>query len=487
MQYITNSFLKYKYQLILLVYFIVSLVGICHHELWLDESQHFLLARDSHSISEFAYICRNEGHPYFWVTLLYIITRFTNNPFYMQLLHVLISCLAVWMLCKSNLSFIEKLLIIFGLYFLYEYTIISRNYGLSALMLFLFVYHYLKNKDRIILLSLLLLLFANTHLFSLVISFAIVFTYILYHRDVLLQQSKKNILTAAGIVSVGWAISIYCIVPAGQYGINFLHYDPTPYFSAERILPKLSICLKGLFYLPDYTIANNHFENSVYYSSAHMSHWVFFLLLLLSFFIPAYILKNNRFAFTLFFSFILIFIPVYFFLPLNSTRYYGFFYVLFVACYWIARQNISKTGVRISFLIFGLQFINGVFMYVLDIRYPFSESKNVNAYINGIQKNNERVLILNRDSRLGISIYSGKKYFGVETGDSLSYCLWQAKLPDSILKIKLDKELERNNSTIIISHNTPVNLIDTSRLTLLKTFDQGIIRGENVIVYRYTK
>src|ERR1700741_2783199 len=102
--------------LILIVFLILSLIGIQHHEIWLDEAQHYLLARDSKNLPELIHACRNEGHPLLWNVLLYVITRFSGNIFYMQLAHIVISCFTVLIITKSNLSLLEKMLIIFSYY-----------------------------------------------------------------------------------------------------------------------------------------------------------------------------------------------------------------------------------------------------------------------------------------------------------------------------------------------------------------------------------
>ena len=80
---------------VLLIFFILSLIGILHHEIWLDEAQHFLIARDSKNLQELIGACRIEGHPVLWDILLFVITRFSSNPFWMQFVHILISCAAI--------------------------------------------------------------------------------------------------------------------------------------------------------------------------------------------------------------------------------------------------------------------------------------------------------------------------------------------------------------------------------------------------------
>ena len=482
------NFVLDKKFLILPVFFILSIIGILNHEIWLDEAQHYLLARDSNNFSQLLYACRNEGHPLLWNFILFVVTRFSHNVFYMQLTHILISCFTVILISKSNLNFPEKILIVFGYYFLYEYNIIGRNYGLSALFIFLLVYKYMSDRDNIIVLAVITFLLANSHLFSLLLSFAFVFTYFINNRKDLAAQSKISIIISIFILLAGWIFSIYCIVPPQNYGITFVRYDSTGYFSSERILKTISVCLKGIFYVPDYTAKGNHFENSLYYISLNLRSWIIYLLSIIAIILPMYILKNNKFAFTFFCSFILIFLPVYYFLPLvNGIRYFGFFYLIFIACYIIARPQIPKIFLRISMLIFLLQFINSVFMYSADFRYQFSEGKNISDYLKNIKKESEDVFILDRIIRPSISAYTERKYFGVENGLPLSYCLWNEYLPDSILKSKLKDELAKCSGALIVSTNASLHLIDTTKMVRLKFFGNGIVKGENAAVFRYIK
>ncbi len=470
------------------IFFVLSIIGVCYHELWLDEAHHFLLARDSNSFYELIHACRNEGHPLLWNSILYFVTRFSPNVFYMQLVHVLISCLTVVVISKSNLSVGEKVMIIFGYFIFYEYTIISRNYGLSALLIFLLIQAYSKNKEALLKLSLLIFLLANTHLYALLFFVAFVFTYIVCNRSTVFSIKPGAILTAALIVLAGWLLSVYFIMPPIAYAKKFMSYSSYGYLSTERIVNTVTVCLKGLFYLPDYTAPNHHFENSHYFLTLNLKLWVLYLLSGIAIGIPILILRAHVFALTLFCSFLLIFSMVYFFLPLTyGARYFGFFYLVFLACYWLARRQVSRGWVRLSFVIFALQFINGMYAYSMDICYPFSESKNMNDYLKQVRIGKENVFILDRTLRPGISAYSNEKYFGVENGALLSYCLWDTTLSDSMLKVKLDLALNKDSSCLVVADKPVGNLLDTARLVKLKVFDNSILKGENAVVYRYQR
>lgn len=472
----------------LLLFFILSLIGILQHEIWLDEAHHFLLARDNTSLAGLIRACRIEGHPLLWNLILFFITWFSTNVFYMQLVHILINCITGYIICRSNLSRWEKIFILFGYFLFYEYNIISRNYGLSTLLIFALGYQYLKNKNDLLKLAVLIFLLANTHLFSLLVSAAFVISYLLtIQKETLLRQNKKTIVASIIIILVGWLISVYTIIPPLTYGNKFIAYDSTGYMSNERILKTISVCFKGIFYVPDYNAPNHTIENSFYFLTLNLKALTIYVLSIVVIIIPILILKKDRFSYIFFCSFILVFFPVYYFLPLVfGTRYYGFFYLVFVICYWIARPKIPTVWLRVSFVIFLLQFINGIYAYCMDLYYPFSESKNVYNYIKEVKKPNENIFILDRTLRPGISSYSGEKYFGLENSEPLSYCLWDTSLPDSVLKTKLNNALALNYSSLIIANST-ISLIDTNKLVKLKSFNNGMIKGENMIMYRYKR
>lgn len=113
----TNT--KYLYLLVSL-YFIVSLIGVLHHELWLDEAHHWLLARDSHSIADLAQNIRREGHPILWSLMLYGVSCLTSNLVAMQLLHIIVSTVTVFVFLKNApFSWLFKAIFIFGYFMVF--------------------------------------------------------------------------------------------------------------------------------------------------------------------------------------------------------------------------------------------------------------------------------------------------------------------------------------------------------------------------------
>jgi len=151
-----------------------SILGpiLMHHAVWRDEAQAWLIARDSHSVGELLAHMKYEGHPPLWHLMLYVITRFTTDIAYMQLLNLVISIATVFVVARwSPLNWLEKFLFAGGYYVLFEYGAISRNYQLAALCLFAVCAVWSRRRTAFILQALCLGLLCFTTIYGLIIVF----------------------------------------------------------------------------------------------------------------------------------------------------------------------------------------------------------------------------------------------------------------------------------------------------------------------------
>ena len=156
---------------VIVSFFCLVLVGLLRHEMWRDELQAWMIARDSSSIPNLIANLRYEAHPPLWYFLLFVITRFTSNPVSMQCLHLCIAtlCISIF-LCYSPFSRLQKALFVFGYFPFYEYAVITRSYSLGVLFLFLFCVHYGMPNKRYAVLFGLLFLASQTHFVAAVLA-----------------------------------------------------------------------------------------------------------------------------------------------------------------------------------------------------------------------------------------------------------------------------------------------------------------------------
>jgi hypothetical protein len=164
-----------RYSLIVTgIFFAVAVFGLVNHEMWRDEHQAWLVARDAHSLSQLFENMRYEGNPALWHIFLYFITCFTHNPVYMQVFHLLVACGFIFVFNRyAPIGILYKTLFSFGYFPLYEYAVISRSYGLGLLLVFIVCALYKNRLSNYILIGIILSLLANVAIFPLIISLGI--------------------------------------------------------------------------------------------------------------------------------------------------------------------------------------------------------------------------------------------------------------------------------------------------------------------------
>lgn len=115
-----------------------ALVGFtsAHHEMWRDELDAWLVARDSATPLAVFREIRYGGHPSLWYLLLWPLAHLTHSLASMQVLNVVIaSVTALLVLRFAPASRWFRGLAVSGYFVVYEYGTIARNYGLSVLAL----------------------------------------------------------------------------------------------------------------------------------------------------------------------------------------------------------------------------------------------------------------------------------------------------------------------------------------------------------------
>ena len=159
---------------ITLLFSVVGIVAALHHEMWRDEIQAWLVARDSSSLFDLAYNLKYEGHPALWYLCLYVLTRLTRSPVVMQAFHLLCASATVYVFVRySPFNRLQKLLFAFGYFPLYEYSIISRSYGIGVLLLFVFATLFRQRYTKTLWVVVVLGLAAHTSMHVLIIVVAI--------------------------------------------------------------------------------------------------------------------------------------------------------------------------------------------------------------------------------------------------------------------------------------------------------------------------
>lgn len=490
-----------------LLFCAVSVIGILHHELWLDEAHHWLLARDSSSISDLYSNTRSEGHPLLWNLLLYGITRCTSNPFWMQLLHVVISTSFVLVFLKNApFNWVFKTLFIFGYFIIFEYTMISRNYSLGILFLFLACSVFKDRNTKFILLCVYLALASNTHLLFSVVAFALFLTLLVEQF-----QNKQffKIQTFAGclIFLLGlFLIGIQIQTTESDWLLNpiqSLSFD-------ERLKPGIVSLFKGLIATPDYTTF--HFWNTNFIIDYNRSSAA--VLVVLMYLLPMMLFYKNKK--TLFFVYIaLIGTQIFFYITQRTAvRFHGINYIIIILALWMEQYYGSEnfklkeivTRFRLIFfrkpiiyLLLLIHFFSGIYAYSMDYIYPFTSAKQTVDYLKNEGLDSKEIVSVTCDGTI-ISAYLERKVYFLCSNDYQSFCHWNLDCNQNLNQQKsasmLVNYMKNHNSCVYVSYyplSKDLNsgdwrfITDDVKIRFLKKFDINIVNNSYYYVFEVVK
>jgi len=491
------------------IYFVASLIGILHHELWLDEAHHWLLARDSSSINELVQNTRIEGHPILWNLILYGITRFTSAPFWMQLLHIFISTTTIFIfLKKAPFDWIFKSLFIFGYFIIFEYNLISRNYNLGVLFLFLACTVFKNRKTEFSLLCLYLAIASYTHLMFSVIAFALFLT-------LLTEQIQDKQFFASefikGYFIYGFGLFFIIIqIHANQSDWLLEPINKLPI--KERLIDGFGAFFKGIITIPDFKTL--HFWNTNLVVNWNRS--LAGILALLTYLLPLLLFFKNKK--TLYFVYIgLIGTQIFFFITQRTaTRFHGMTFILIIIGLWIDNyyesDNNRLKGVLDSFKmtllrrpiilsILLIHFSSGIYAYTMDYIYPFSSAKATISYLKNIDNNNKNIITVTCDGTI-LSAYLQKKIYFLCDQSLQSYCHWDSScfgnISQSNIIVMLTDYMDshKDKTVFYVSYYSLTNTTKTGnwidlnekiKVRLLKKFNQNITEKSNYFVFEVTK
>ena len=172
---------KKKERVILTVLFAVYLlfngILLAGHELWRDEANVWLIARELSPLQLFREI-RYQGHPCLWYLL---VMPFAKLGFPFQTLsflsYLIMAVTAAVFVYKAPFHPLTKLVCLLSPIFSYYYSVVARNYCLIALLLILLAYGYRRRNEK-------------PWVYGLLLG--------------LLVQADTIALAAAGLISVMW-------------------------------------------------------------------------------------------------------------------------------------------------------------------------------------------------------------------------------------------------------------------------------------------
>ena len=165
--------------LLMLPFLLLFYLQLIHHQPWRDEINAWGLVVASHSLDLLFHNVHYEAHPALWYLLLYPGSKLTHDPWMMKLVQSVIGTgIYLAFAVTTPLRRAEQIFFYCSYYMIFEYTVMSRMYGVSLLFTLLFLASRLRHPERVLLNGFLLGIIANADVTSMILSGGLLLEYL---------------------------------------------------------------------------------------------------------------------------------------------------------------------------------------------------------------------------------------------------------------------------------------------------------------------
>jgi hypothetical protein len=497
--------------LIVLIFFILSFIGILNHEMWRDELQAWMIAKDSVSLIDLFQNLRYEGHPGLWHICLFLISRVTHNPTAMQIFHLFISTSSIYIFVKySPFTNLQKSLFCFGYLPFYHYNLISRNYSCGILLIFIFCSLFKIRHQSYILLAIILAIIANTNSFAFILAVCLGMT-LLVDRFISNQKyyypKRLDLLVSIIIFLAGILIALIQMIPPSDAiftgNAALQANNKIPFLDIQRFILTLNTISNA--YFPITQIIKDRFFKIDIAIISTIRDIIILSVSLFALYFSVNIFIKQKVVLFLYLSGTLTILLFSYFKFLGSMRHYGHLFILLFICLWLLNDyEIVNKQVKINnagsilnryqekyiILILLIHFLFGFYFFYKDLTLPFSESKNVANYI---QKHHLNEMVIAGSKSAQISPIAGlldKKIYYPESDSFESFINWNkrknVKTPEVIEKIS--KLLDKNNHQLLLILNYQLDLETPElRISKISQFTNSMTIDEIYYLYLVNK
>jgi hypothetical protein len=234
-------------------WFAIVVVLMQQHVMWRDEVRALSLALHGNDLPAMLRGLHGEGHPALWYLLLRAAHVVIGRPEVLPAVALVVAVAAALLLVlKSPFPWPMIALILLGHYFLFEFSVMARNYGITMLVLFALATCYPKYRSRGSVLGGLLFLLANCNVHSVILTAGFLFFWlveILQQTGLRWSRSLTHFTVNAMIAGLGVVVCALTVFPtfneaatdwpAGHIGTTLVVavLDPAATFADFMITP----------------------------------------------------------------------------------------------------------------------------------------------------------------------------------------------------------------------------------------------------------
>lgn len=465
------------------------------HTFFRDEMQAWVIVRDAGSLGRVFELLHYEGHPALWYLLLYWPARHGFSPMLMVVLNSICAIGFVALILHLHIPRIYKLLLVFSMYFFFDYPVVARTYSLASLLLIGAAVCWLCAKPRVLCAVLLLTLAIQTHVFAIPVAAVIAFFGFFVWNNANWRGTLRSpgnwffaALLCASVVAAYFTVRLAPDAATPQYGA--VHHSLAYNFMLaegkfwQMVLPVPGNLIPGRLIdllMPRFQIApigsllSAVLICALFFTfKSRQARW---------FFVTAALLELVAYALTV---------------HAAPLRHYGFIFVAYAIALAVDAASStsdevepSRIGFNLNVLTAGLllpQALLGIVAAVHSAYTPFSEAKPASDWLKA-QQLDQNPMVIEPDiygSLLlgyldrGTAYYPACQCFG-------TYTVWNTSRDDK--RNATDAELDQVAASsgkpllLITSEEQPAERLTRQHLKQLKFFNQRSIERENYFIY----
>jgi hypothetical protein len=473
-----------------LAFAVLGGIGLARHEMWRDEMQAWLIPAGSASPGELIHNLRYEGHPALWHILLWVVSRVTARPEAMQVLHLAISAAAVFLFARNApFSRPVRALAVFGYFPLYEYTVISRNYGLGMLFLFAACALFPARRRSYLPLAGALALLANSNPYAWLLALAFAGTLVLeplWDREIRSRLRPADAVLSLLLFGAAAAMAAAQMIPPpdGSFATDWFFE-----LRLARVFRILSAVARAWLPIPNPTEPTAWNTNLLWHLRNGVTALIGVALLGAAVAMigrrrrsrPALVLYLAGTAALLGFSYVKY---------AGYTRHYGAHFLLFLACLWIAgEQGREKTRDGWLIALLAVQVVAGAWVYGQDLVRPFSAARATAGFLRDPRYAGMLTVGLPDSISTPVAGYLGRPFYYPQSRSFGTYVLWNQdralQLPFGELCRILRRQVRQHREGILLVLDQPPPLCGARlRPEELAGFRDSLLPEERYGVYR---
>lgn len=483
----TKSMLSWEV-VVLMFYGVFILMGALEHELWRDEAQSWLIARDMSPLQLFFEI-NYEGTPALWHFILMPFAKLGFPASTITFIHIfIVFATATLFITQAPFSKLTKILFLFSFYMVWEYAIVARNYNLTILLLFAIAANYKHRYTKpLVHTGLIFLLFnTNVHSFFMALGLASLYLYETEKWAVRLRDIRLPII----VIGFGLLVSILQLIPAADnMRGNLLHefnYLAVPRAIMNALFPIPMVASKDILTYVSYSILTISSLSILGYASL-------------------YLYRHSRQVFYIYMAATLWLFYLFVFKHFGGYRHHGFILIFLMFSIWIscfyepnkktklANQMavLRQKTVRVLNLSLVFSIISGGFMHFNEQTLKYSGAQEMAAFLSTTDLTNK--VVIGYPSTIASSLaphLPNKKLWYPEIEDFGTYVVWNnLYAKNRMIDFKaVEERIKRNHlyntsNYLLLGEQLPIQ--SSNNYKLIYKVEQNIFGPSNERYYLY--